>query len=48
LRRRIALAVEETPVTKKVWRKPEVKNIAAGAAENGAAGGGDAKDAAKS
>jgi hypothetical protein len=35
-------------MTKKVWRKPEVKRIAAGSAEQGQAGPGDSKDVNKS
>jgi hypothetical protein len=35
-------------MTKKVWRKPEVKRIAAGSAENGNSGPGDSKSATKS
>jgi hypothetical protein len=35
-------------MTKKVWRKPEVKTIAAGSAENGGPGAGDAQSGTKS
>jgi len=38
----------DCPVTKRVWRKPEVKSIAAGSAENGAAGAGDKQAVDKS
>lgn len=33
---------------KKVWRKPEVKRISAGSAENGGAAGSDKQDPTKS
>jgi hypothetical protein len=35
-------------VTKRVWRKPEVKSIAAGSAENGGPGAGDKQAVDKS
>jgi hypothetical protein len=35
-------------MTKKVWRKPEVKRIAAGSAENGNSGPGDSHAVNKS
>ena len=35
-------------MTKKVWRKPEVKRIFAGSAENGGSTGGDKQDPLKS
>ena len=35
-------------MSKKLWRKPEVKSIGAGSAENGKIGPGDGVDPAKS
>jgi hypothetical protein len=35
-------------MNKKVWRKPEVKRIAAGSAEQGQSGPGDSKSTTKS
>jgi hypothetical protein len=42
------LGAGDSSVKKKIWRKPEVKAVDAGSAENGATGGGDAKSATKS
>ena len=35
------ITVEETPVAKKVWRKPELKTLSAGSAENSTNSGND-------